>query len=157
LPGICTMTVLFGASQSGIELIRDIQTNFLGRLLNTPADRRLLLLGKLSADVSRLLAQAALVMLLGLMVGAEISPSMSSVALSAVVLGLFGIAFCALSCTIALLTRAPESMGVFVHVVNMPLLFTSTAFVPSRQMPSFLSSVSNYNPLTLAVESLRGS
>src|SRR5262249_26688888 len=123
LPGICTMTVLFGASQSGIELIRDIQTNFLGRLLNTPADRRLLLLGKLSADVSRLLAQAALVMLLGLMVGAEISPSMSSVALSAVALGLFGIAFCALSCTIALLTRAPESMGVFVHVVNMPLLF----------------------------------
>jgi ABC-type multidrug transport system permease subunit len=65
--------------------------------------------------------------------------------------------FSALSCAIALLTRAPEGMAVFVHVVNMPLLFTSTAFVPSRQMPDFLSSVSQVNPLTLAVGALRGS
>lgn len=157
LPGICAMTVLFGASQSGIELIRDMQTHFLGRLLNTPADRRLLLVGKLGADVSRLLAQAALVLLLGLTVGARISPSILGLILSVAALGFFGIAFCALSCTIALLTRAPESMAVFVHVVNMPLLFTSTAFVPRHQMPGFLASLSRYNPLTLAVGSLRGS
>jgi ABC-2 type transport system permease protein len=48
-------------------------------------------------------------------------------------------------------------MAVFVHLVNMPLLFTSTAFVPSRQMPDFLSAVSRFNPLTLAVGALRGS
>ena len=41
--------------------------------------------------------------------------------------------------------------------MNMPLLFTSTAFVPSRQMPAFLSSISELNPLTLAVSALRGS
>src|SRR5215472_8396509 len=153
LPGICAMTILFGASQSGIELIRDMQTHFLGRLLNTPADRRLLLIGKLTADVSRLLAQATL----GLLVGARISSSLPGLALAVVALGLFGFAFSALSCAIALLTRAPESMAVFVHLVNMPLLFTSTAFVPSRQMPDFLSSVSQFNPLTLAVGALRGS
>ena len=151
------MTVLFGASQSGIELIRDIQTHFLGRLLNTPASRPLLLLGKLTADVTRLLAQAAVVFLLGLLVGARISPSLPGSAVSLIALGLFGFAFSALSCTLALLTRAPESMAVFVHVVNMPLLFTSTAFVPSRQMPALLSSISEINPLTLAVGSLRGS
>jgi ABC-2 type transport system permease protein len=157
LPGICAMTVLFGASQSGIELIRDIQTHFLGRLLNTPAQRPLVLLGKLTADVTRLVVQAALVFLLGLLLGARISPSPPGLALSVIALALFGFAFSALSCTVALLTRAPESMAVFVHVVNMPLLFTSTAFVPSRQMPSFLSSVSEVNPLTLVVGALRGS
>jgi ABC-2 type transport system permease protein len=157
LPGICAMTVLFGASQSGIELIRDIQTHFLGRLLDTPAARPLLLLGKLTADVTRLLAQAAVVFLLGLLVGARISISLPGLAVSLSALGLFGFAFAALSCTLALLTRAPESMAVFVHVVNMPLLFTSTAFVPSRQMPAFLASVSQVNPLTLAVGALRGS
>ncbi len=156
LPGICAMTVLFGASQSGIEMIRDIQTHFLGRLLNTPADRRLILIGKLTADVTRLLAQAALVFLLGLAVGARVSPSLPGLLVSLVALGLFGFAFASLSCTIALLTRAPESMAVFVHVVNMPLLFTSTAFVPSRQMPAFLAAASEVNPLTLAVGALRG-
>ena len=48
-------------------------------------------------------------------------------------------------------------MAVFVHLVNMPLLFSSTAFVPSRQMPDFLCLVSKLNPLTLAVGTLRGS
>jgi ABC-2 type transport system permease protein len=156
IPGICAMTVLFGASQSGIELIRDMQTHFLGRLLSTPANRNILLLGKLAADVSRLLVQAAVVFFLGLLVGGRVSPSPSGLAIAVVSLGLFGFAFASLSCIIALVTRAPEGMAVFVHVVNMPLLFTSSAFVPSRQMPRFLASVSQLNPLSLTVGALRG-
>lgn len=156
IPGICSMTVLFGTSQSGIELIRDMQTNFLGRLLSTPASRRVLLLGKLAADVSRVLMQASIVFVLGILIGGRVSPSISGVLLAILALALFGFAFASLSCIIALLTRAPEGMAVFVHVVNMPLLFTSTAFVPSRQMPPFLSTISQFNPLTLAVGALRG-
>src|SRR5205823_5091053 len=37
VPGVCAMTVLFGASQSGIGLIRDMQTGFLQRLFASPA------------------------------------------------------------------------------------------------------------------------
>src|SRR6266852_7610603 len=91
--GMCAMSVLFGASQSGIEMIRDMQTHFLGRLLNTPADRRLILIGKLAADVTRLLAQATLVFLLGLGVAARISHSLPGVMVSLIALGLFGFAF----------------------------------------------------------------
>ena len=61
-----------------------------------------------------------------------------------------------LSCLIALKTRAQESMAVFVHLVNMPLLFTSTALVPRKQMPAWLESAARWNPLTLAVDALRG-
>ncbi len=156
IPGICAMTVLFGASQSGIELIRDMQTHFLGRLLSTPANRNALLFGKLAADVSRLLVQATVVFFLGLLIGGRVSPSPSGLVLAVISLGLFGFAFASLSCIIALVTRAPEGMAVFVHVVNMPLLFTSSAFVPSRQMPRLLASVSQFNPLTLTVGALRG-
>src|SRR5215813_13228164 len=82
LPGICAMTVLFGTSQSGIELIRDMQTNFLGRLLSTPASRRVLLLGKLAADVSRVLMQASIVFVLGILIGGRVSPSISGLLLA---------------------------------------------------------------------------
>jgi ABC-2 type transport system permease protein len=41
-------------------------------------------------------------------------------------------------------------------VVNMPLLFTSTALVPSRQMPEWLAALARWNPLTLAVDGWRG-
>src|SRR5439155_17358573 len=50
---------------------------------------------------------------------------------------------------------APESMATFVHLVNMPLLFTSSALVPARQMPDWLAALSRVNPLTLAVDASR--
>ena len=156
LPGICAMTVLFGASQAGIPLLHDLQTRFLPRLLGTPASHGLVLAGKLGADVARLLAQAAVVLVIGLLVGARLAATPGAVAGGVLALALFAGAFASLSCLIALKTRAQESMAAFVHVVNMPLLFTSSALVPARQMPAWLQEAARWNPLTLAVNALRG-
>jgi ABC-2 type transport system permease protein len=47
-------------------------------------------------------------------------------------------------------------MGAFVHLVNLPILFTSTALVPVRQMPEWLAAAARWNPLTLTVDAWRG-
>ncbi|MFO0984131.1 MAG: ABC transporter permease [Planctomycetota bacterium] len=154
-PGVSVMTVLFGASQSGIGLIRDLQTGFLVRLWSTPTHPGLILAGKLLADVLRLLVQALLVLALASLLGARLQPAVTAVPLAVLALVLFAIALCSLSCLIALLTRAQEGMAVFVHLVNMPLLFTSTALVPSKHMPDWLARLCRYNPLTLAVDAWR--
>ena len=155
VPGVCAMTVLFGASQSGIGLIRDMQTGFLQRLFAAPANPGLVLCGKLLADVARLLAQAAVIGLLGLVVGAKLHLTLAGLGAALLALGLFAIAFCSLSCVVAMKTGAQESMATFVHLVNMPLLFTSSALVPARQMPDWLAAISRVNPLTLAVDASR--
>lgn len=155
VPGVCAMTVLFGASQSGIGLIRDMQTGFLQRLFASPANAGVVLCGKLLADVVRLLAQAAVIGLLGLMVGAKLHLTLAGLGASLLALGVFAIAFCSLSCVVAMKTGAQESMATFVHLVNMPLLFTSSALVPARQMPDWLAAISRVNPLTLAVDASR--
>lgn len=156
-PGICAMTVLFGASQSGIGWIRDLQTGFLPRLLTTPASPHAILAGKLGADVLRLLAQAGVVLLLALAVGADLAPDWPRLPAAVAGLALFAAAFSALSSAIALKTRVPEAMATFVHVVNMPILFTSTALVPDKQMPEWLAALARVNPLTLTVNPLRQS
>ena len=46
-------------------------------------------------------------------------------------------------------------MAVFIHVLNMPLLFTSTALVPARQMPDWLAAAAQWNPVTLVADALR--
>jgi ABC-2 type transport system permease protein len=46
-------------------------------------------------------------------------------------------------------------MATFVHLVNMPLLFTSTALVPDRDMPAWLARIASVNPLTAAVDACR--
>jgi ABC-2 type transport system permease protein len=155
VPGVCAMTVLFGASQSGIGLIRDMQTGFLQRLFASPANPGVVLCGKLLADVVRLLAQAAVIGLLGLVLGAKLHLTLAGLGASLLALGLFAIAFCSLSCVVAMKTGAQESMATFVHLVNMPLLFTSSALVPARQMPDWLAAISRVNPLTLAVDASR--
>ena len=151
VPGICAMTVLFGASQSGIEFIRDMQSQFLGRILSTPASKPMIMAGKIAADVSRLLIQAGLVLLLGLALGAKLQLMIEPLVYMLVSLLLFGIAFSSLSCWIALKARSQENMATFVHLVNMPMLFTSTALVPSKQMPEWLATIAQFNPLSLVV------
>ena len=154
LPGVCGMTVLLGASQSGIGLIRDLQTGFWERMLGTPASRLGLLLGKVAADVSRLLVQASVVALLGVVLGVRFHIG-APLLLGSMYLAVFATGYCCLSCWIALHTRSQESMSAFVHITNMPIFFTSTALVPVKQMPVWLETIAVWNPLTLAVESLR--
>jgi ABC transporter DrrB family efflux protein len=156
LPGICAMSVLFGASQSGVPLLHDLQTGFLSRILGTPAPALLVLGGKLVADVARLLAQATAVAGLGLLVGARLEPGGGAILAAAVILAVFAAAWGSLSCLIALTTRAQETMAGFIHLANVPLLFTSTALVPARHMPGWLAAVARWNPLTLTADALRG-
>ena len=155
-PGVCAMTVLFGASQSGVGWIHDLRTGFLPRMLNTPASHHAILAGKLAADVLRLLAQAGVVLALALVLGARLSPAWAAVLPATLCLALFAGAFSSLSCALALRTRAQEAMATFVHLVNLPVLFTSTALVPVRQMPGWLAEAARWNPLTLAVDAWRG-
>lgn len=154
-PGVCAMTVLFGASQSGIGWIRDLQTGFLPRLLRTPSAPSALLAGKVAADVVRLLCQALAVLLLALLLGADVDVQAAGLGRGTLALALFAASFSSLSCAIALRTRAQEAMATFVHVVNMPLLFTSSALVPTKQMPDWLAGLAAWNPLTLTVDALR--
>lgn len=154
-PGVCGMTVLFGASQSGIGWIRDLQTGFLVRLAAAARGPHPLLAGKIAADSLRLLVQAGLVLALAGLLGFR--PQLSWALLpAALLLGVFGAALSCLSSAFALRARSQEAMAVYVHLFNMPLLFTSSALVPSRQMPGWLAEIAVINPLTLAVDAWRG-
>jgi ABC-2 type transport system permease protein len=155
-PGVSVMTVLFGASQAGIGWLRDLQTGFLPRLLNTPAGWAPILAGKVLADGARLLVQSAAVLALAVLLGARLSPRPGALLVGFLTVGVFGAAFSCLSCAVALRARAQEAMATYVHLVNMPLLFTSTALVPRREMPAWLAAAARWNPLTLTVDAWRG-
>ncbi|MEM9456342.1 MAG: ABC transporter permease [Myxococcota bacterium] len=151
-PGVSLMTVLLGASQSGVPLVRDHQTGYLERMLCSARGPVFILAGKLLADGSRLLAQALVVLSLGALLGAELDPCAATMPLALVGVLLLALGLSSLSCVVAAVTREPEPMGTYVHLVNMPLLFTSTALVPQRHMPSGLAQIATHNPLSLVVD-----
>ena len=155
-PGVSVMTLLFGASQAGIGWIRDLQTGFLPRLLAAPAGPAPLLAGKLAADVARLVLQALVVLALAYLLGAHLVWAPLATALALLNLALFAVALAALSSILAFLTRSQEGMATFVHLINMPLFFTSTALVPHRVMPEWLATIARFNPLSVTVDAWRG-
>lgn len=155
LPGVCCMTVLFGASQSGVAYIRDLQTGFLNRMLHTSASPVALYAGKISADVARFILQAGIICLIGLGLGVDYQVSLSSLFMAFALVILFAIFYASLSSFIALKTGAQETMASFIHVMNMPLLFTSSALVPYRQLPGWLQSIADFNPLTIIADAVR--
>jgi ABC-2 type transport system permease protein/oleandomycin transport system permease protein len=154
-PGVSLMTLLFGASQAGISLLRDAQTGMLARMLHTATPAAPLLLGKLAADVARFALLALCVLGLGVLLGARLSPSMRALPSAALAFVAAGALFASLSCMVAALAREPEVMGAYVHVVNLPILFTSSVLVPSRVLPSWLAWLAQVNPLSLTAEAWR--
>jgi ABC-2 type transport system permease protein len=114
-----------------------------------------ILTGKTVAEVTRLLLQAFVVVLLGIALGARLRIDPLALLVALIALALFTLAYASLSCWVALETKAQESMAVFVHIVNIPLLFTSTALVPSSQMPTWLETLARWNPLSLVANGLR--
>ncbi len=155
-PGAGAMTVLFGASQSGIGWIRDLQTGFLARMLRAPASPGLILFAKLLADTLRLLLQALVVLLMAFVLGARLAITPAYLPWGLLCLALFAFGFAALSNFIALYAGQQEAMAAYVHLVNMPLLFTSTALIPREHMPDWLAALGRWNPLSLAVDAWRG-
>lgn len=154
-PGVAVMTVLFGASQSGVTWVRDLQTGFLPRLVATPAHPAAVLAGKVLADVARLVLQGLAVLGLAVLLGARLAVSAPGAALALAAVALLAVGLCALSSWVALRATVQEAMATYVHLVNMPLLFTSTALVPHRQMPEWLALVARWNPLTLTADAVR--
>ena len=154
LPGICGMTVLLGASQSGISIIRDHQSGFLERTISTSLKLDSFLMGKVTADLIRVTIQAIMVTLLGMSLGAAVNININT-CISFLYLCLFGLSYSLLSCLIAFNTESQEALSAFIHIFNMPIFFTSTALVPLKAMPPWMEQFAIWNPLTLAVTPVR--
>jgi len=66
-----------------------------------------------------------------------------------------GVALSWLNALIGLLVRDPESAGLAGILGAVPLIFTSSTFVPITTMPGWLQPFAHANPVTLTVDALR--
>ena len=154
-PGIVVMTCLFTAGWSGMGLIDDIDRGVVDRFLVSPASRGSLISGRLLQGAVVGVIQSAIIIVLGLIVGAAFPgglPGMVALTVGSVLLGT-GVG--ALSNAIALLSRKEETMIAVSNFVLLPLTFLSSVFMAQALMPAWMQSVARYNPVNWAVEAGR--
>jgi ABC-2 type transport system permease protein len=154
-PGIVVMTCLFSAGWSGMGLIDDLDRGVVDRFLVSPASRSSLIAGRLVQGALVGIIQSAIIVVLGLAVGAEYPGGLAGIVALTVCAVLLGTGVGALSNGIALLSRKEETMIAVSNFVLLPLTFLSSVFMAQALMPGWMQSVARYNPVDWAVEAGR--
>jgi ABC-2 type transport system permease protein/oleandomycin transport system permease protein len=155
LPGIWVLAIAFGASQTGVALADDLSTGMIDRFRALPMTRSAVLAGRVTADAVRNLFVLAVMTGVAHLIGFRFHAGPAA-ALAAIGLALaVGVAFSWIFALLGLLVRDPESAGIGGLLVVIPLIFTSSTFVPVATFPGWLQAFAKVNPITVTVDALR--
>ncbi|HEY8477368.1 MAG TPA: ABC transporter permease [Chloroflexota bacterium] len=154
-PGIVVVSALFSAGWSGAGVIDDIDRGVLDRFLTAPTSRIALVLGRLTQLALVTIVQSAIIILVGLVLGARFTAGPVGLAVLVVCAVLLAASFGALSCGMALLARKQESVIAAVNFLLQPLAYTSTVFMAPTLLPEWMQVVARVNPVNWAAEAGR--
>ena len=111
--------------------------------------------GRILADGTRIIGQAAVVILAAFLMGARYETGILGIVMMIFLASIFGMAWAGLSNIVALRTQNAELTMVIGIVLLFPILFLSTGFMPSALLPDWLDTVARLNPLTYLIEAER--
>jgi ABC-2 type transport system permease protein len=154
-PGIVSMSILFTAVFSGLEVIWDRQFGFLKETLVAPISRTEIMLGKTFGGATIALIQGLIVLTLTYLLGFRIS-SFSSFVLGLVFMILIAVFFAGLGLAIASKMKDMQGFQLIMNFLIMPIFFLSGALFPLQNLPGPIYLISRIDPLTYGVDGLRG-
>ena len=154
-PSVLTMTVLTSAFQSGMGMVADLEQGMLDKFLISPIHRSSVLVGKVLADASRMVMQGTLVLVVAVLMGARPKTGVAGVLVMLFTAACFGIVWAGLSNIVALRTKNSEMTMMIGILLTFPLLFMSTAMMPSGLLPGWLKTVGKFNPVTYVINTTR--
>jgi ABC-2 type transport system permease protein len=149
---------------AGANVIFDKLFGIFKRVRGTPAPSSAVFGSRLIASATQPILLAFFV--LGLAVAFAHVPGLHGLTItsSVSVLGAFevlaaivllSLMFATLFLTFGILIDVPQTYFAAVNTINLPVLLTSDALYPWGTMPSWLQGISQYNPVSLAVNVLR--
>ena len=159
--GVIAMTTLFTSLFGGTVLLFDKNWGLMRETLSSPLPRIHIIIGIGLSAMTKSFIQAAIILVLGLLLGVQFFESYTAtqvlVSLLGIMLfiGIFSLGFLFLSAAIAITMESPEGMQAVITLLTMPFFFTSNALYPSTSFPPFLRALSTINPLTHLVSGIR--
>ncbi|HML02854.1 MAG TPA: ABC transporter permease [Candidatus Bathyarchaeia archaeon] len=149
-PGILVMTAILGSFQPGMSIVNDLNSGFLQKLLLTPVNRAAVLLGRLMTDMLVLIIQSAIIIAVAIPLGLSIATGLPGLVLILATLVFFGMAWAGLLLAVGIKTRKAETLSAIGNLLALPIIFVSSALFPTRIMPQWAQTVSDYNPVSYA-------
>ena len=163
-PAVVALNIMYTSVQSAVSVIWDREFGFLREVLVSPMSRGSVLLGKVLGGATVAVIHGCLVLLLARF--ADVPLTWLDVLKALGLMAMLAFALTSLGVVIANRVRSFAGFGVFSNAVILPLYFTSSSIFPldpaltqaqTRVVyPEWLVTLVQYNPLTYAVDALRG-
>ena len=163
-PAVIALNILFTSVQSAVSVIWDREFGFLREVLVSPLSRGTILLGKVLGGATVAVMHGSLVLLLAQF--ADVNLTWIKVLEALGLMSMLAFALTSLGVVIANHIRSFQGFGIFSNAVILPLYFTSSSVFPldpalsqaqTRVVyPEWLVTMVEWNPLTYAIDALRG-
>jgi ABC-2 type transport system permease protein len=142
-------------SVAGQLLVTDLETGYLRRLQAMPISRVAIVLAPMIVGAILVVAQAALVVGVGMFLGATSANGAAGLLVVLALSLLWGMAFAGYAVATGLLAgnAAAAQAATFVF---FPLVFLAPTFMPRAQLQGWLQVAAAFNPTTYVLESMRG-
>lgn len=155
VPGIILLCAGFGAASVANDVANDMTTGIIDRFRTMPLRATAVITGHVVASLLRNLV--ATVVVIGVALAVGFRPNASPLEWLAMLglVALYILAITYLFAAIGLAASSPEAAGGYGFIL-MFLPYLSSAFVPVDTMPEWLRWISNNQPLTPIIETIRG-
>ena len=155
MPGIFVQTVVFGSLTTGVGLADDLQKGLIDRFRSLPMARSAVLVGRTLADLLRNVFVIALMCGVGLLVGWDPQGGTVSVLAGIGLVLAFSYSLAWVFAIVGMFAPDAETAQAASFPVMAPLVFASSAFVPTATMPSWLRHFAEHQPVSEVVDAVR--
>ena len=154
VPLSCLQGAGFAGAAVGANLARDIEQGWFDRLLVAPVPRSLLVVGPILGAVSRSMVPATVVLVVGLLIGADLTGGLHG--LFCLYLAAAGFCACAsLWGVFMAVTFRTQQAGPLMQQGVFLAVFLSTAYTPLVLLRGWLEGVAYLNPVTYVLQMAR--
>ncbi len=155
VPGIISMSILFTAIFSGIEIIWDRQFGFLKETLVAPVSRFEIMIGRTLGGATVATLQGIIVFIISFLTGFK-TINITLLPLAFVFMFLIALLFTAFGTAIASVLQDMQGFQLIMNFLIMPIFFLSGALFETNDLPKVMNAIVRINPLSYGVDGLRG-
>ncbi len=123
--------------------------------LVAPIPRLSILMGNAMSTVTKSLMQAAVILFVGVLMGAGIKGNPLGWIGGFILTAAYGLGFTGIALAVASKTTSTGAYHMLIFLLNLPLLFLSNALYPLNELPTWMEIGTRFNPTSYVVDGLR--
>jgi ABC-2 type transport system permease protein len=155
VPGIILLCVGYGAATTAMSVARDMHEGMIDRLQTLPIRSSSVLTGHVVASVARNAVATVIVVAAAVACGFRPDATLPEWLAASGLLLLYVLALSWLAAALGLLAGSVEAASILSFFMLF-LPYLSSAFVPTGTMPAVLRGVSEHQPVTPIIDTVRG-